>query len=165
MVNLTVTSPSLIVVKNDDPWQTLEELVAEAKKSPGKLTCSNSGYGSTAHFAGELFKISTSTDITHIPMDGTAPALMAVLGGHTSMGLQSLGETRRYIEAGSLRALAVLAKKRLKELPDVPTTAEKGFPEMINGSWQGFSVQSETPRIIIEDRKSFRSLDRDYRKI
>lgn len=155
MINLAVTSPTLVVVKKDAPWQTLEEFIAEVKKNPGKLTFSSSGYGGTPHFAGELFKMYTATDLTHVPLDGTAPSLTAVLGGHISMTFPEYGAVYRYLEAGSLRVLAVMDKKRLKQFPDAPTTVEKGFPNLIIPSYEGFAVSVKTPRAIVEKLEKF----------
>jgi tripartite-type tricarboxylate transporter receptor subunit TctC len=149
MINWADSSPIVLIVKKDSPWLTLEELIADAKKNPGKLTVSIAGYGSSAHFAAELFKIHTGTDITCVPMDGTTPLLTAVLGGHLNMGATELGPAHSYLEAGSLRALAVMAKKRLKDFPGVPTTVEKGFPNLIAAVWHGFVVRAETPREIV----------------
>lgn len=149
-INLSVNTPILISVKKDAPWTKLEELIAEAKKNPGKLTCSTSGVGTTLRFALELFKIDTSTDITHVPMEGAGPAVMGVLGGHTNFTTAELGVVHKYLQAGSLRALVVMAKKRHKDFPDVPTTVEKGFPTLITSSWHSFVVPVKTPREIVE---------------
>lgn len=150
MINLSVTSPSFIVVKNDAPWQTLEELIAEARKNPGKLTYSSPGYGSTQHFAGEIFKMYTGTDITQVPMDGTATAVTAVLGGHVNITFPDYGGAYRYLESGSFRVLAVMDKKRIKQFSNIPTTVEKGFPNLITASFIGFSVRAETAKVIVE---------------
>lgn len=150
MVNLAVTTPNILVVKKDSPWLTLEELIVEAKKNPGKLTCSVAGYGSSHHFAAELFKMETGIDITSVPMDGAGPAVTAVLGGHINITIPELGAVHKYMQVGSLRALAVMANKRLKDFPDVPTAAEKGFPSLISVTYQGFAVPAKTPREIVE---------------
>jgi tripartite-type tricarboxylate transporter receptor subunit TctC len=149
-INLSVTSPSLIVVKKDAPWQTVEELIAFAKKNPGKLNYSSPAYGSTQHFAGELFKKYTGTDITHVPMDGTGPSITAVLGGHINVTFPGFGPVSKYVEAGSLRVLAVMGSKRHKDLSGVPTTVEKGFSNVISGLWGGFAVRAETAKEIAE---------------
>lgn len=149
-VNLSVTSPSVILVKKDAPWLTLEDFIADAKKNPGKYTYSTPGYGSTEHFAGEIFKMRTGIDITQVPMEGTAPAVTAVLGGHIDITFPHMGVASRFLQAGSLRALAVNNEKRLKDFPNVPTTVEKGFPDLITSTWGGFSVRSDTPRAIVD---------------
>lgn len=150
MINLAVASPSVIIVRKDSPWKKLEELILEAQKNPGKLTCSGTGYGSSPHFAFELFKMHTATDITYVPMDGVGPALTGVLGGHTDLTITSYGEAYRYVVAGTLRALAVMDRARHKDLPDVPTGVEKGFPKLMSTSWQGYAVRSETLKVIVE---------------
>ncbi len=167
MVNLAISYPSIIVVKKESPWLTLEALIADAKKNPGKITYSTPGYGSSAHFAGEVFKMYTGTDITHIPMDGTAPALTAVLGGHTNFaGPEMSGALKGHLQSGALRGLALLAKKRLKDFPDVPTTVEKGFPDIINAGWQGFAVRANTPQgIVAKLEKVFKESLKDTKVI
>lgn len=161
-INLSVTSPSVIVVRKDAPWQTLEEFVADAKKNPGRFTYSTPGYGTTEHFVGEIFKRNTGTDITQVPMEGTAPAVTAVLGGHITITFPHMGVASKYLKAGSLRALAVNDKKRLKDFPDVPTTVEKGFPNLITATWGGFAVRSETPKVIVEKlEKVFKEVLKD----
>lgn len=149
-INLSITSPSLIIVKKDAPWQTLEELVTDAKKNPGKLTYSSPAFGSTQHFAGELLKLYTGTDLAHVPMDGTAPSITGVLGGHVNVTFPPFGPVSKYIEAGSLKVLAIMGSKRYKDLPGVPTTVEKGFSNLITATWGGFAVRSETPKEIVE---------------
>ncbi len=149
-INLSVTGPMLIVVRNDAPWRTLDELIADAKKNPGKLSYGTTGYGSTLHFAGESFKMYTNIDITHIPMDGVAPALTALLGGHISMVVPEFGAAHKYLQAGSLRALVTMAKNRHKDIPDVPTSVEKGLPDLIMSTWQSFAVQLKTPKEIVD---------------
>ncbi len=148
--NLSVTSPSVVVVRKEAPWQTLEEFIAEAKKNPGKLTYSTPGYGSTEHFVGEIFKIRTGIDITQIPMEGTAPSVTAVLGGHINITFPHMGVASRYLKAGNLRGLAVNDKQRLKDFPEIPTTAEKGYPDLITATWGGFAVRAETPKEIVQ---------------
>lgn len=149
-INLAVISQRILVVKKDAPWQTFEELIADAKKNPGKLTYSTTGYGSTPHFAGELLKKTTGTDITQVPMDGSASSLTAIMGGHIDITFLELGTAYKYLQAGSLRALIVMDKKRLKDFPKVPTTVEKGFPDLIMAGFQGFAVRSGTPKVIVE---------------
>jgi tripartite-type tricarboxylate transporter receptor subunit TctC len=161
-VSLAVISPNIIAVKKDAPWLTLEELIAAAKKNPGKLTYGITGYGSMNHLAGELFKMTTGTDITCIPMDGTAPMLTALLGGHINLITNAVGEDYTLLKAGSVRALATMSKKRLADLPDVPTMIEKGFPKLIAASWFGYFVPAKTPRPIVEKiEKAFKEALKD----
>ena len=145
-INLSVTSPYIAVVRKEAPWQTLEELIAESKKNPGKLTYSTPGYGGTDHFVGELFNMKMGTNITHVPMDGAGPAIVGVLGGHISLAFANYGVAHKYLEAGSLRPLMVFARSRLKDFPGAPTVVEKGFPDLVFSTWQGFALRTGTPK-------------------
>lgn len=149
-INMTVSSPVFLIVKKDASWLTLEQFISDARKNPGKLTYASTGTAGTPYVAGELFRIYTGINITHIPMDGTGPTLTSVLGGHVNIGFPELAAVYNYLQAGSLRALAVLAQTRHKDFPDVPTTVEKGFPNIIFSAFQGFAVRAETPRAIVE---------------
>lgn len=149
-INLAASMPSAITVKKDAPWKTLEELVADAKRNPGKFNYNSAGPGTMPHLAGELFKMVTATDITHIPMDGTAKAVTAALGGHVNMTFLAFSGVKSYVEAGSLRALAVMSRNRLEEFPDIPTAVEKGYPKLISTTWQTFFVSAKTPPPIVK---------------
>jgi tripartite-type tricarboxylate transporter receptor subunit TctC len=149
-ISLAVSSPMLLIVKGDAPWQTVEEFIAEAKKKPGELTYAVPAYGSTAHFTGELFKMHTKIDLTCVPREGTGQVIPAVMGGHVHAFFPEVGIMQKYLAAGSLKALAVTSKQRHKDLPNVPTMGEKGFPQVVTSSWQSYLVRSETPRAIIE---------------
>lgn len=147
-INVATSAPMTIIVKKDAPWRTLEELIAEAKKNPSKLTYSSAGPGSTARFTGELFQMITGTTITQVPMSGAAPAITAVLGGHVDMSFMGSQVIKNHVEAGSLRVLAVLYRKHLKDFPDIPTAAEKGYPRLMNTLWIAYFVQGKTPKAI-----------------
>jgi len=148
-VNMSVGMPSVVSVKKEAPWKSLDELISDAKKNPGKLTYSTAGPGTLPHLAGELLKMATGMDITHIPMDGTAKAMTAVLGGHVNMTFVGYGGVKSYFEAGSLRALAVMSRSRLEEFPDVPTTVEKGYPKVVSATWAAFFVPAKTSPAIV----------------
>lgn len=150
-INIAVSSPSVMVVKADSPWKGMEDVIAEAKKNPGKLSYSAPGVGTTYAFAGEFMKMVTGTDITQVPMTGGGPQMVAaVLGGHVSMTFPESGAILSQVQGGTLRALVVMSKKRLKDLPDVPTTAEKGYPRLITTAWHGFFVPVKTPPEIVK---------------
>ena len=164
-INVAVNSPYLIFVKKEARWLTFEDLIAEAKKNPGKLTYSSSGYGGTNHFAGELLKIHANVNVTHVPMEGDYPALTAVLGGHVDFNPGQYSSSYKFLKAGSIRGLLVMAKKRLPDFPDIPTTIEKGLPFTI-GSWQAFLVRSETPQgIVVKLEKAFKEVLSDEKVI
>ena len=142
---LATSSPNTTVVKSDAPWKTLEEFIAEAKKNPGQLTYGSAGPGTTPHFIGELVKLKTGIDMTHVPLGSESAAATAVLGGHVNVGFLTLGTTRSHVEAGTLRALAVASNRRLKDFPNIPTTVEKGHPELNLKVWVGFFAPAKTP--------------------
>jgi tripartite-type tricarboxylate transporter receptor subunit TctC len=145
---LATSSPNTTVVKADAPWKTFEDVLAEARKNPGHLTYGSAGPGTTPHFIGELVKLKTKIDMTHVPLGSESAAATAVLGGHVNIAFLTLGTTRSHIEAGTLRALAVASNRRLKDFPDVPTTVEKGFPELNLKIWVGLFAPAKTPPVI-----------------
>ena len=147
-LSLATSSPNTTVVKGDAPWKTLEEFIADAKKNAGQLTYGSAGPGTTPHFIGELVKLKTKIDLTHVPLGSESAAATAVLGGHVNIAFLTLGTTRSHIEAGTMRALAVASNRRLKDFPNVPTTVEKGFPELNLKIWVGFFAPVKTPPAI-----------------
>jgi len=149
-IALATSSPNTTVVKADAPWKSLEEFIADAKKKPGELTYGSAGPGTTPHFIGELVKLKTGIDLTHVPLGSESAAATAVLGGHVNISFLTLGTTRSHIEAGTLRALAVASNRRLKDFPNLPTTVEKGFPELNLKVWVGFFAPAKTPAPIVK---------------
>jgi tripartite-type tricarboxylate transporter receptor subunit TctC len=149
-LSLATSSPNTTVVKTDAPWRSLEDLLAAARKSPGQLTYGSAGPGTTPHFIGELVKLKTKVDITHVPLGSESAAATAVLGGHVNVAFLTLGTTRAHIEAGTMRALAVASNRRLKDFPNIPTTVEKGFGELNLKIWVGFFAPAKTPAPILK---------------
>jgi tripartite-type tricarboxylate transporter receptor subunit TctC len=149
-LSLATSSPNTTVVKGDAPWKTLEEFIADAKKNAGQLTYGSAGPGTTPHFIGELVKLKTKIDLTHVPLGSESAAATAVLGGHVNIAFLTLGTTRSHIEGGTMRALAVASNRRLKDFPNVPTTVEKGFPELNLKIWVGFFAPAKTPPAIVK---------------
>lgn len=147
---LATSSPNTTVVKADAPWKTLEDFIGEAKKNPGALTYGSAGPGTTPHFIGELVKLKTKIDLTHVPLGSESAAATAVLGGHVNIAFLTLGTTRSHIEAATMRALAVASNRRLKDFPNVPTTVEKGFPELNLKIWVAFFAPAKTPGAIVK---------------
>jgi tripartite-type tricarboxylate transporter receptor subunit TctC len=144
-LTLATSSPNTTVVKSDAPWKSFEEFIADAKKNPGQLTYGSAGPGTTPHFIGELVKLKTAIDLTHVPLGSESAAATALLGGHVNIAFLTLGTTRSHIEAGTMRALAVASNRRLKEFPNLPTTVEKGHPELNLKVWVGFFAPIKTP--------------------
>lgn len=142
---IATSSPNTTVVKSDAPWKSFEEFIADARKNPGANTYGSAGPGTTPHFIGELVKLKTKIDLTHVPLGSESAAATALLGGHVNIAFVTLGTSRSHIEAGTLRALAVASNKRLKDFPNIPTTVEKGFPELNLKVWVGFFAPARTP--------------------
>ncbi|MBI4523849.1 MAG: tripartite tricarboxylate transporter substrate binding protein [Deltaproteobacteria bacterium] len=147
-LNIAVSIPNIISVHQNSPFKDLESLIDYARKNPGKLNYSSAGPGSSFHLAGELFKLETKADITHVPMGGEAPALAGLLGGHVDLSFVSLGTVAKHQKAGTLRALAVMYRQRLKDLSGIPTTKERNYPGIISAAWHGYFVHAKTPKSI-----------------
>ena len=150
VVNLLASAPLTLIVKREAPWQTMEDLVADAKKNPGKISYSTAGPGSISRFTGELFQMATGTKIAHVPMNGATPAVMAVLGGHVSMSFMGFQVIQSHIEAGTLRGLAVMYNKRHKTYPSIPTAAERGYPKLSAAVWTAAYVPVKTPPEVVK---------------
>jgi tripartite-type tricarboxylate transporter receptor subunit TctC len=139
---------SVIVVPASSPYKTLGDLIAAARAAPGKITFGSAGAGTLTHLAGELMNIEGKVKLLHVPYRGAAPAAADLLGGHIDVAIQDLPGVISQIQAGSMRALAVTSQTRSPSLPDVPTTVEAGFPNVISDSWYGIVGPAGTPPAI-----------------
>jgi len=148
-VSMVSVATNVLTVRTSLPVNTISELVAYAKQSPGKLTLGNSGGASINHFMGELFRLKAGITWTEVAYRGNAPAVNDLVAGHVDMGLQQLVETLGHIQAGKLRALAVLGPERSSAVPDVPTMGESGFPDVKGETWNGLFVPKDTPDHIV----------------
>jgi tripartite-type tricarboxylate transporter receptor subunit TctC len=148
-VTLAVTSTTVLAVHPSVPAKTVGDLVALVKANPGKYSYSSAGAGTQAHLAGEQLRLSLGLDLVHVPYSGGGPAIAAVVGGHTPVGFSSPAAAIPQIKQGNVRALAVTSKKRSQTLPDVPTMAEAGYPDIEGDSWVGVLVPAGTPKDII----------------
>ena len=145
-----LTAPQLVVVREGLPVKTLPELVAYGKANPGKLSYGSSGNGSLQHVTGEMLKLQTGIDMTHVPYKGTGPTITDMLGGNVDLTFGTPPPFMGHIQAGKLRAIAVTGKSRLPSLKDVPTAAEAGFPKLDATSWFAMYAPAGTPKPIIE---------------
>jgi len=137
---------NVLSVPNDLPAKNVAELVALAKKEPGKLTFASSGAGSSTHLSAELFKSMAGIEVVHIPFKGSGQALIDVVAGRVSMIFDNMPSALPHIRGGKLRALGVTGLKRSPALPEVPTISEAGVPGYDSLSWSGFAVPAGTPR-------------------
>jgi tripartite-type tricarboxylate transporter receptor subunit TctC len=143
-------TPNILVVNPSVKASSLKELVALAKAQPGKLTFASAGNGSTSHLCGELLKVLEGIDANHIPYQGAAPALQSVVGGQVSMMCDNLSNVVEQVRSGALKPIVVTADERSKQLPDVPTSAQAGLPDLLAGNWYGFVAPAATPKDVIE---------------
>lgn len=149
-VGLGAKVPNLLVVNPKVPVNTVKELVEYANKNPGKLNFASSGSGTSIHMTGELFKLNTKIDISHIPYKGSSPALTDLVGGQVQMMFDNMPSAWPLVQSGKLRALAVTAPARSPAAPDVPTMAEAGFEGFDVSSWFGFMAPAKTPDAIVQ---------------
>ena len=143
--------PQVVIVSANLPIKSLADLVSYAKANPGKLAYASSGSGSVLHLAGEMFASVTGVQLLHVPYKGANDAMHSVLAGSTQLIFDSPGSSLPHIQDGKVRALAVMQDKRWFSLPDVPTTAELGFPQLRFSNWSGLYAPRGTPEPVIEE--------------
>jgi tripartite-type tricarboxylate transporter receptor subunit TctC len=146
----TAMQPLAIVVHPQVPANTLQELVALARKNPGKLNYGSAGNGGISHLVPEMFKAATGTFIVHIPYKGSAPAFTDLLGGQVQMMAESVPSAAQYVKQGKLRALAVTSRERSSVLPDVPTLIESGVKNFDVVGFYGVLAPAATPRPVMD---------------
>ncbi|WP_137127809.1 tripartite tricarboxylate transporter substrate binding protein [Roseomonas sp. HF4] len=149
-VALVVKVPNAIFVTNALPVRTLRELVDYAKARPGQLNIGSSGVGTSLHMTGELLKQAAGIDMTHVPFRGAGPMLQEVIAGRIEVAVDNLPSVVGHLREGRLRPLAVTTDVRTPALPDVPTTAEAGFPAVEATAWFGITAPARTPPEIVE---------------
>ena len=149
-IGSTMADMGVITAQSGASWKTLEELVDYAKKNPGKLNYGSAGLGTVSYFTMELFKISYGLDIAHVPFQGTGPVKNAILGGHVHLASSGFGSMAPLIKSGDIIPLITTAPKRVAGFGNVPTMAEKGFPEASLNIWMGLYVSAKTPKPIVD---------------
>jgi tripartite-type tricarboxylate transporter receptor subunit TctC len=149
-VTMVAYSPNVILVNPSVPAKTVDELVAEIKSHPGKYSFAGPGIGSTPHLSGELFKLRFGLDLVHIPFGGAGPAIQSTVAGHTPIAFTALPAALSQVKEGTLRALAIMAAKRVAALPDLPTTAEAGVADQESDTLTGLMMPAGTPRAIVD---------------
>ncbi len=146
-LSLSVTTPLFLVVHPSVPAKNVKELLALAKRQPGKLTFASGGNGSSNHLAGELLKLLAGVDLLHVPYKGAGPAMSDVMAGHVDLmlGAAGLAEAR----AGRVKVLGVTSAKRSASAPELPTLAEAGVPGYESTIWFGLLAPAGTPQPIV----------------
>ena len=148
-ITVVTNVPNVLCLHPSLPVKTVKELIALAKARPGSLTYATSGVGSPEHFAGEMFKMMTGTDMLMIPYKGGGPLAIDLVGGQVMLAFNTAPPIMPHIQSGRVRALAVTMDKRIGVLPDVPTIAEAGVPGYQMSTWYGAVIQAKTPREIV----------------
>ena len=141
--------PNVLVVNPQVPAKTVQELLAQAKAQPGKLTYGSNGTGTGQHLIGAQFEGMGGVQLLHVPYKGSGPLTTDLLGGQISMSFDTVTPVLPHIKAGKLRALAVTTAKRSVALPDVPTLDEAGLPGFDMGTWFGMLAPAGTPKDIV----------------
>lgn len=149
-VTTIAVAPNTIVVKNDSPFKSFEDLIDFAKKNPGKLTYGSAGTGSDVHLVMEQLQDAAKIKLSHVPFKGGGEVLPAVLGGHVDFGSMTLTTAASNLKAGTIRGLVSGSEKRVSIFPNLPTYREKGYPQHFIGFWNGLFAPAGTPKSAID---------------
>jgi tripartite-type tricarboxylate transporter receptor subunit TctC len=148
-IGLVAEGSIILVVNPSLPFKSVPDLVARAKASAGKLDYGSAGTGTVPHLTGELFKSAAGIDLVHVPYRGGALSIADVIAGNVQMTFEASSPLLPHIRDGRLRALAVTSKARIPDLPDVPTAAESGYPDLVVTTWTGLFAPAGTDPAII----------------
>ena len=140
--------PTVLAVRADSPWKTLQDFVADARKRPGAITYGSSGNYGTMHVPMEMLSGSAGVKLLHVPYTGAGPAVVGLLGGNIDAVASGPSTVIQHVKAGKLRVLASWGDKRLASLPDVPTLAESGY-DSVFFQWSGLFAPAGTPDAIV----------------
>lgn len=144
------SNAQVLLVHPSVPADSVQSLIAYAKKNPGTLNYASSGPGGTMHLAGEMFKAMANIDMTHVPFRGGAPATLATVAGDVHLVFANLSDALPQMQGGKLRALAVTSAQRQPQAPDLPTISESGLPGYESIVWNGLVAPAGTPKEVIE---------------
>lgn len=149
-IYLLEKSPLVLVTPADRSFRSVKDVVTTAKQKPGVLSIANAGPGGAHHLSAELFEQSAGIEMLGVPYKGGGPASTALLAGQVDLMFEQTGAALPSIQAGKVRPLAVTSPKRLNSLPDVPTFAELGYPQVLVSNWMGYVAPKGTPKPVIE---------------
>jgi tripartite-type tricarboxylate transporter receptor subunit TctC len=139
----------ILVVNPKAPWQSVGQIVAEAKANPGKLNYGSAGTGTIPHLTGELFKATAGVDLVHVPYRGGSLTIADLIAGNINMTFEGSGPLLPHLREGRLRPLAVMSEARIADLPEVLTMVEAGYPNVLSTSWTGLFAPAGTPPAIV----------------
>src|SRR5215813_3666442 len=149
-ITMVAYSPNVVLVNPSVPANSVRELIELNKANPNKYSLAGPGIGSTPHLSGELFKQKFGLDMVHVPFPGAAQAISSAIAGHTPIAFTALPPALANIQEGKLRALALLAVKRSREIPNVATMQEAGYPDQEADTLTGVVAPTGTPREIVD---------------
>lgn len=149
-VSIVANQPNMLVVRPTLKAENVEQLIAMARKEPGRINYASAGPGSSPHLGAELFRERAGVDIVHIPYSGAAPAINDLVGGQVDMAVLNLAASLQFIRSGRLKALAYANDKRSPLLPDVPTLAESGVKGAESASWYSLAAPKGTPPEVLQ---------------
>jgi tripartite-type tricarboxylate transporter receptor subunit TctC len=148
-IALVATVPIVLMVNPKVPANTVQDLIALARREQGRFNYASSGIGSTHHLAAELFKKMADVELQHVPYRGAAPAMNDLIAGHVPMLFDNISTVIPQVRAGNVRALAIASPQRVPSLPEVPTFAEAGMPDFEASSWFGLVAPIGTPPAVL----------------
>jgi len=148
-IAILASGPFIIAANPEANIKTLQDLVALAKKEPGKLSYASAGSGSITHIATEYFLTTANIDVLHVPYKGTSPALTDTMAGQVQMIFGTVASTLPHVKSGKLTGLAVTTSKRLPALPNLPTVMESGYPDFNVSVWHGLIGPKDIPEAIV----------------
>jgi tripartite-type tricarboxylate transporter receptor subunit TctC len=143
-------TPNILTINTQLPFRTLRDLVEYGKQNPGKLSFGSSGPGSVGHLSGEVLRMTTGTDLLHIPYKSAGAAYPDMISGTVSMVFDTLPSAIQHVHSGKARAIALMASKRAPLLPEVPTFAEAGYPEATLQFWLGLHGPANIPAPVVQ---------------
>lgn len=143
-------SPFVLVAGTELPAKTVKDVIALAKKDPGKLTYASGGNGTAMHLSGELLKSMAGVEMTHVPYKGSGPAVLAAMGNETSLAIADITTIKPQLQSGRLKVIGVMDKKRSALAPDMPTLAESGLPGFESSGWFAILAPAGTPPAIVK---------------
>lgn len=149
-ITLAVAAPQYLVVNPALPIKNVQEMVAYAKSSGGKMSYASIAVGSASHLTMEMFKLAAGVEITHIPYRGAGPAITDLLAGNVGAAFLVPGNVQQFLKEGRLRLIATSGQKRFPSTPTVPTLIESGYPDFLATSWIGFLTTAGTPKPVID---------------
>lgn len=143
-ISFVAVAPNVLFVPKNSPYQTVDDVITDAKERPGEITYASGGVGASSHLAGALFATLAELNLVHVPYQGAGPAMAGLMGGQVDISLDTSAQSN-HVHGGNLRALAIAADQRITALPDVPTFSEEGLENFHYSFWSGIAGPKGLP--------------------